>query len=103
MATAWIEEYERIGDLPGGAGVQAPRLPPVAVQKVTFTTTAGVSAALNARTRIVVISTDAAGTWLYGYSSGITATANDAPIFSGQPRAFTLGGAGGFISFRANA
>jgi hypothetical protein len=100
MATAWIEEYAGIG----GYGVQVPKLPPLAVQKVSFTTTAGVSAELNEATQLVVISTDVQGTWLYGYASNIAATANHAPIFVGQPRAFAVSGSEGrYLSFRANA
>lgn len=107
MATAWIEEYREIGQLPGPENIQVPALPAIRTQKVTFTTTASAAVQLHADTSIVVVSVSndsAMSTWAFGFSSGVLATTNDAPLFSGLPRAFALPqGPGRYISFRSEA
>lgn len=88
MSTAWVEEYDGIGE-----AIQAPQGPPTRVQAVTFTGTSGVTAlALAPGTRVVVLSTNADGHFRIGYASNTAATTGDAPIFAKTHRPVTLRG-----------
>ncbi len=58
MATAYIREYEDIPNVFGKAA-QAPTEPGVADQTITTSGTAAVSAAFNAKTNLIAISTPA--------------------------------------------
>ena len=88
MATAWVEEYDGIGEL-----IPTPMGPPTRVQAVTFTGTSGVTAAsLAPGTRLVVLSTDADAHFRIGHASNTAATTGDAPIFANTHRPLALRG-----------
>jgi len=57
MSTMYIAEFQSIGK-EVGIETQAAVVPPLAVQNITFTGTAGQSAALNANTTLVRITVD---------------------------------------------
>ncbi len=72
MATAYIREYEDISS-PLGKATQAPQEPGVADQTVTTSGTTAQSAAFNARTNLIAISTPA--TQAVAYVVGVNPTA----------------------------
>lgn len=74
MAIAFISEYTELREDATGLELPVPREPPVAVQAVTYTTSAQ-SAQFNARTRYVRIIADAKAHFSFGGSP--VATAND--------------------------
>jgi hypothetical protein len=57
MSTLTVVEYQGVGKQPSN-DIQAPMLPYITIQKVTFTGTAGYSAQLNANTQLVQLFTD---------------------------------------------
>lgn len=59
MSTLTIVEGQGVGVQAGGQGQQAMALPFITLQRVTFTTTAGYSAALNANTSLIYVAADA--------------------------------------------
>ena len=57
MSTLTIVEYQGVGKQPSN-DIQAPMLPYITIQKVTFTGAAGYSAQLGATTQLVQLMTD---------------------------------------------
>ena len=78
MATAYVREYGDIGVTWAGKVVQAPAEPGVADQTITTSAASASSAAFNANTRVVAVSTAAAQAHCIGFSAtpgaAITAT-----------------------------
>lgn len=58
MSNLYIEEFSHLAQDGNGMPIAAGRQPALAVQKVSFTGTAGVSSALNAATRFVRLHAD---------------------------------------------
>lgn len=79
MSTLYITEYEELAKDGTGAVIQAGKEPAITTQTVSFTGTAGVSAAFNARTNYVRLYADGAGFLLFGVSP-TAVTASGTPI-----------------------
>lgn len=87
--TVYIREYERLGQDQYGRPVQAGVEPALASHRITsVTATSAQSALLNARTRFVRISTDAAACVTIGVDP--TATQDSAYLATGQTEFFPL-------------
>jgi len=86
MATLQIIEYASLGNDASGLIPQVPQLPPLATQNITFTGTAGQSAALNKDTRFVCLIADAA--YRFAAGSNPTATSTDQRGLADSPEFF---------------
>ena len=86
MSTMYISEYEELASSENGM-VQAGREPSVTTQKVTFTGTAGASAAFNSRTKFIRVSCDAAAFLAFGLDP-TAVTATDLPVQASTPEYF---------------
>ena len=62
MATLWIKEHAKKPKLAGGPDIWSE--PPLATQTVSYTATAGQSAAFNAQTKFITISSDSVFAYL---------------------------------------
>lgn len=62
MATLWIKEHERMPQMAGAPQIWAE--PPLAEQAVSFTGTAGQSAAFNPATKFITITSDSIMSYL---------------------------------------
>jgi len=71
MSTLWIKEHAKKPQLAGGPDIWAE--PPLATQVITYTATAGQSAAFNAQTKFITISSD--GIFAYLVAANPTAVA----------------------------
>lgn len=76
MSTAYIAEFAQLMPSPVGAQGQIAMQPPLAEQVVTFTGTAGLSAAFNAQTRVVRIHVDGIASILFGTAPTAVAQTN---------------------------
>jgi hypothetical protein len=90
MAKLYITEFAGTAYQPGNA-TQAPLVPPIAEQAVTFTTTTA-SAAFNNATRLVRLVADAACRIEWGTAP--TADANNMLMAANAPEFFVLQGTG---------
>jgi hypothetical protein len=88
MATAKVEEYASIGPF----GVQAPAGPPLRVQTITFTGTAGISLAIRNDTALIVVSADADAYWDLTTNGAAAADSADMHLFAGTSRAMAVQG-----------
>jgi hypothetical protein len=82
MATAWVTQYNNIAVI-NNVPIQAPIGPPLRTEKVTFTGTAGGSAAIGADCHLVGIYVDTAACWKA--ADAPSATTSDTPISAGVP------------------
>ena len=88
MATLYIQEYERLVNNPvGNQVIQAGQEPAVTNQTVTFTATAGASAAFNSSTNFIRVYSDTAGYIKFG-AAPTAVTATDMPISANTPEFF---------------
>jgi hypothetical protein len=94
MATAKVEEYGAIGPF----GLQAPAGPPLRVQTITFTGTAGISLALRSDTALIAVSADADAYWRLTTNGAAAADNTDMHLFSGTSRAMAVVGSTETIS-----
>jgi hypothetical protein len=88
MSNLYISEYQEQGRDQMGQHVLAGREPAIATQKVSFTATAGTSAAFNANTSFVRIHAD--GIFSYKVGTAPTATISDARVSSGVTECFAV-------------
>jgi hypothetical protein len=88
MGIAYVTEFAEMAIGPAGRVGQIVQQPPVASQVVSFTGTAGTSAAFNAKTRIVRVNVDSISSILFS-TAGTAAVANtDARMAAGQTEYF---------------
>lgn len=87
MGIAYIEEYERLGADANGGAMQVAVQPPVAVQTVTYTTTAQ-SSAFSSKTKFVRIHTNSICSYLFG--SNPTATTSKSRMAADQTEYFAV-------------
>lgn len=87
MATLWITEVSEIGSMKGGEKIQAVKMPPVAEQTVTFTTTTQ-SAAFNADTKAIRVLSDANAHLSFGANP--TATTANMKVIANVAEYFTI-------------
>ncbi len=80
MANAWVSQF-RTAAIINGVSIDVPLGPPLRTEKVAFTDTAGVSAAIGSDCGLVVIYTDSDAHWLAGAAP--TATEADTPLTAG--------------------
>lgn len=85
MATAYIREY-REAYVQQGSSIQIANEPAITDQTVSFTGTAGTSAAFNANTKFVRIQTDGICSFLFGASP--TALTTSARLAAGTTEYF---------------
>jgi hypothetical protein len=90
MAKLYITEFSGVGQLPG-ATTQAPIVPPIAEQAVTFTTSTA-SSEFNTRTQLVRLVADAACRIEWGTAP--TADANNMYMAAGAAEFFWISGNG---------
>lgn len=81
MATLYITEYQGTGLQPNQS-IQSPMEPPLATQALTYTGTAGVSAAFSAKTQLVRITSEAVCSYLFS-SAGTAATTSSPRLAAG--------------------
>ncbi len=87
MSTMYITEFADVGKMGGVVAVAA--IPATAKQNITFTGTAGQSAAFQSNTRLVRVHVDGIASILFGTNP--TATANvDARMTAGQTEYFDV-------------
>jgi hypothetical protein len=79
MALMYITEYSKLARDEDGHIIQAGQEPALARQFITFTATAGASAAFNNSTRFVRISCDSAAFLTFGLTP-VAVTAQDTPV-----------------------
>ena len=92
MSNMYIAEFAELAVDGNGQIIPVGSAPPIAVQKIAFTGTAGASSAFNNNTKFVRIYLDAAGYVKFGV--GVTATtASDIPMAATTPEYFgVIGG-----------
>lgn len=106
MSTLYIEEYAIIGTIPtnaqtlGPVQVQAASQPRLAAQNISFTGTAGTSAAFNSATRLVRIHTD--GICSYRFSAAGTAAATTDSRMAADTTEYWVVPGGYFVSAITN-
>ena len=83
MASLYVTEYATLG-----AGQVVAESPPVAIQKVSYTGTAGTSSAFNARTRYIRVHTD--GICSFAIGTSITATTSYPRMAADQTEYFAV-------------
>jgi hypothetical protein len=99
MSTLTIVEGQGIGVQVGGNAQQAMMLPHIAIQRVTFSGTAGYGAALNKNTTLIYVRADAAASLLMAsVSSGSVGSLTGFPLASGEGQYFSVA-AGSAINF----
>lgn len=76
MSRMFISEYEKMTEVSGGFRQAVGEEPSIAEQVVTFTGTAGVSAAFNVKTKFVRIEVDGIGNLLFGLAPTAVAGAS---------------------------
>jgi hypothetical protein len=91
MATAYVTEYEDAAMVflgnSGGTPVPTGKEPALVVQKITYTTTAGVSAAFNAKTRLIRVLISSTGRILVS-TAGTSAATTDTPVIASSAEYF---------------
>lgn len=99
MSTLTIVEGQGIGKQQSGSQ-QAMMLPFITIQRVTFTGTAGYSAALNRNTTLVRIYTDANASMIVGASSASVGSLTGVPLVASTVEYFSVaaGSAVNYIS-----
>ena len=92
MSNMYITEFADLGVDGNGNIMPVGSAPPITVQKVAFTSTAGVSAAFNNLTKFVRIYLDGAGYIAFG-AAPTAVTATDTPMAATTPEYFgVIGG-----------
>jgi len=91
MATLYIQEYKEVAFDAGGGRIQAGREPAIASQAISFTGTAGLSAALNAETNFVRIYSTAAAFLKFG-TAPVAVTGTDCPVAADTAEYFGVHG-----------
>lgn len=76
MATLYINEYESLPMTPSGAPPVAQE-PVTVTQTVSYTGTAGQSAAFDAKTKYICITSSGIFSYRVGYTNSVTATTSD--------------------------
>jgi hypothetical protein len=76
MSTLYITEYAGLTDLPVGKQGPVPLEPPLAEQNISFTGTAGTSAAFNASTRVIRVTVDGIASVLVSAAGAAATTAS---------------------------
>lgn len=100
MASLYVTEYAVPGNSHGLVPVAYGA--PITTQKITFTGTAGTSAAFNASTTLIRVSNDATGpASILISNAGTAATVGDARLFTNAVEYFAVKG-GQFISAIVN-
>jgi hypothetical protein len=94
MSRMFISEYERMTEVTGGYRVAVGEEPSIAEQVITFTATAGQSAAFNVRTRFVRIEVDGIADILFGTNPTAVAGASKR-LTAGQSEYFGINPNGG--------
>jgi hypothetical protein len=88
MARMFISEYEKMTEVTGGFRQAVGEEPSIAEQVVTFTATAGVSAAFNVKTKFVRIELDGIGNVLFGIAPGGIVAGTCKRLTAGQTEYF---------------
>jgi len=104
MSTLTIVEYQGIGRQPSG-DIQAPMLPYLTIQKVTFSGAAGYSARLSEATQLVQLMTDGQCNVLPSTTSSAPVGSADAIILATTDKPFytVRRGAGLYFSVKSNS
>jgi hypothetical protein len=92
MATLWIAEFSGVAAV-GSSVTQAPIVPPVAQQAVTFTTSVA-SAEFSANTQLVRIVADAACHIVFGGGTPSATTGSAIRLAAGAAEFFAIPGRG---------
>jgi len=90
VAKIFITELKDMAPSDSGAGLQIARMPPIAEQAVTITGTSAQSAALNAQTKFVRITSD--GVAQIAFGANPTATTNSLRMGAGTVEYFGVVG-----------
>jgi hypothetical protein len=99
MSIAYVTEFVGLVPSPGGPPGIAMQ-PPVAEQAITFTTTAGTSAAFNAKTTVVRIAVDGIANVLFSTAGTAAVLATNMRMSAGQSEYFGVPPGQGYkISF----
>ena len=90
MARMFISEYEKMTEVSGGFRQAVGEEPSIAEQVVTFTATAGVSAAFNPKTKFVRIEVDGIANLLFALDPSTIVAGTKKRLTAGQTEYFGL-------------